>query len=202
MTESHLQALVGSQFHGLADALEEAGRQIATAPSLCQGWTVANVVAHMTMAARYDQARFGAELAAAGYRFDVLSNTIARRDGALPFQLLLDDLRSDVMAAWTPPGGGAMGALTHVVIHGLDITAANRLARTTSDEAAEIVLTALGEGSSAHFGVDPSGLHLHATDLDWHHGHGSLLEATAQDLILALAGRPRAGLELRRSAPN
>jgi uncharacterized protein (TIGR03083 family) len=185
----HVQSLVGPQFRALADALEG---QPPSAASLCDGWAVRHVIAHMTMAARYDEPAFRAELAAAGYDFTVLSERIARRDGDLPFDALLADLRSDTMAAWAPPGGGATGALSHVVIHGLDITTALGLPRTAGDEATRLVLDNLADGSA--FGVDTSGLLLRATDLDWESGHGTLVEASAGELILALAGRPRPGL--------
>lgn len=191
-----LQALVGRQLATLADALSDQPASVADAPSLCEGWAVKNVVAHMTMAARYDGPAFGRELAAAGGKFQRLSETVARRDGELPFPQLLADLRSDTMAAWTPPGGGAMGALSHVVIHGLDITSAVDLPRTCDDEACRRVLDAMASGLADHFGTDPSGRELRATDLDWQHGEGRATEASAADLILALAGRRRPGLDL------
>ena len=195
--DSGIQALVGPQFAALADALANQPSTVADTPSLCEGWAVKNVVAHMTMAARYDAPAFARELAAAGSDFNVLSETVARRDGNLPFARLLADLRSDTMAVWAPPGGGAMGALSHVVIHGLDITTAIGLPRTADDEATQIVLTAMTSGVADHFGTDPSGRLLRATDLDWQFGEGAPINASAADLVLALAGRPRPGLDLR-----
>jgi uncharacterized protein (TIGR03083 family) len=195
-TDIDLHHLVGPQFQALADALTAGPRAIADAPSLCAGWSVRHVVAHMTMAARYDGPAFMRELAAAGHNFDVLSETVARRDGHLPFETLLDNLRCDTMATWTPPGGGSAGALSHVVIHGLDITAATGLPRTSSDEATRVVLSTLTGGAAAHFGVDVTGRLLRATDLDWHFGDGPVLKAPAADLVLALAGRPRRGMDL------
>lgn len=197
-SEHDVQALVRPQFQALADALAAQPASIADAPSLCEGWAVKNVVAHMTMAARYDGPAFMAELAAVGHDFGALSEKLARRDGELAFGRLLDDLRSNTMAAWAPPGGGAIGALSHVVIHGLDITAALDLPRTADDQATLLVLNSLADGGVAtHFGVDPTGLLLRATDIGWQSGTGNPVEATASDLVLALAGRPRPGINLR-----
>jgi uncharacterized protein (TIGR03083 family) len=195
-----LQPLVGPQLAALADALTGQSATVADAPSLCAGWNVKNVVAHMTMAARYDPPAFMREMAAAGNDFQRLSETVARRDGNLPFPELLADLRSDTMAAWTPPGGGAMGALTHAVIHSLDITSAVGLPRTADDRATQIILTAMADGGAQHFGTSASGRRLRATDLDWQFGDGPPAEATAADLLLALAGRFRPGLDLRQAA--
>jgi uncharacterized protein (TIGR03083 family) len=190
--ENHdLQSLVGRQYTTLADLLAEQPATIADLPSLCDGWAMKNVVAHLTMAVRYDRATFLQELAAAGNSFPVLSDKIAGRDGELPFSDLVEDLRSETMARWAPPGGGAIGALSHVVIHGLDITSAVDLPRTADDEATRIVLDALVGGVSTAFGIEPAQRTLRTLDLDWRSGSGPLAEATAADLVLALAGRPR-----------
>ena len=194
-SETYVQALVGPQLARLADTLG-AVPTVADKPSLCAGWTVRHVLAHMTMAARYDGPAFHAELEAAGYSFATLSETVARRDGTLPYEQLLDNLRSDTMAGWAPPAGGAMGALTHAVIHGLDITSGVGLDRTCDDDACSVVLDSLATETANQFQIDPSGHQLHATDLDWHHGTGEPVEGTAADLILALAGRPRPGIDL------
>ncbi len=170
-----LGALVTHQLRALADALEQQDDlTIGDAPSLCEGWTVRHVLAHMTMAARYDQAAFGREIAAAGGDFGRLSETVARRDAALPLDALLADLRSDTLAAWRPPGGGDLGALTHAVIHALDITVALGMPPTAGDEAMSTVLAVLVDGVARHFGV----------------------AVTGAELVLALAGRPRPGISL------
>ena len=67
------------------------------APSLCEGWRTREVVAHMTMPARYTGPAFMAELEAAGGDFTRLSNTVMARDGTLPTVSLLADLRSKLL---------------------------------------------------------------------------------------------------------
>ncbi len=200
-TDADVQALVGPQLHALADVLAAQPSTVADQPSLCAGWAVRHVLAHMTMAARYDGPTFMAELATVGHDFEALSQRVARRDGDLPFASLLADLRGDTMAAWAPPGGGAIGALSHAVIHGLDITAALDQPRTADDAATRLVLDTLTAGGvTAHFGTDPSGRLLSATDLDWTFGSGLPVEACAGDLVLALSGRARLGVDLRGAA--
>src|SRR3954452_25634826 len=109
---------------GLADLLTSGPAERWDAPSLCAGWQVRHVVAHVTMPARLTPEQFGAEMAAAGGDFSVLSDTLAARDAALPVGDLVDALRSPVLHGWQPPGGGAIGALSHAVIHSLDVTIA------------------------------------------------------------------------------
>jgi uncharacterized protein (TIGR03083 family) len=191
------QSLVGPQLRALADALAAQPPTVGDLPSLCEGWSVRHVLAHMTTAARYDAAAFRAELEGAGYDFPTLTNTIAERDGHLPLAELLDDLRGDTMAQWAPPGGGAAGALSHAVIHGLDITTALGLPRSSSDEAVLAVLDSLTTGGvHDNFGTPLAGLELRATDLDWSFGAGTAVTGEAADLILAIAGRPRPGIAL------
>src|SRR5581483_7460534 len=136
---------------------------------------VREVIAHMTMAARYSEQEFMAELGRCEFDFTRLSNEVASRDARLPVSRLVADLRSDVMARWTPPGGGYHGALNHVVIHGLDVTVPLAAARAP-DETIRIVLDDLTAGAlSDRFGIVSEGRHLQATDLDWAYGSGPVL---------------------------
>ncbi len=132
-----LAGAIAAEYLALADALEEADPAVWDVPSLCEGWRTREVVAHVTMPARYDGPAFMAELSAVGGDFTRLSDTVAARDGALAEATLLDGLRSSVLHAWQPPGGGLAGALTHCVIHGLDIIEAVPLARRVPDDRVE-----------------------------------------------------------------
>ena len=185
-----VQPAVAAALLALADLLETLPEPRWDTPSLCEGWRVREVVAHMTMAARYSPAEFGAELGAAQGDFTVLSNRVAARDGALPLGDLLGSLRSDVMQHWTPPGGGSAGALNHAVIHGLDITVPLGAERLSPDDTIRAVLDGLTRGGiHAHFGTDLTGIELRATDLDWSFGSGRLVTGAAQDIALDICGR-------------
>ena len=68
-----LQSWVAPTYHGLADLLAAAPAETWDAPSLCARWQVRHVVAHVTMPVRLTPEQFGAEMAAAGGDFCVLS---------------------------------------------------------------------------------------------------------------------------------
>jgi uncharacterized protein (TIGR03083 family) len=160
------------------------------APSLCEGWTVRHVVAHLTMPFRYSAPRFLLEVAKAGGRFRRMSDGVARRDSALPTAQLIAAVRDNAEHPWKPPGGGYAGALTHDVIHGLDITGALRIEQRIPAEPMTAVLdTVTGQKSRRFFGVDTGGVELRAVDLDWSWGSGAPLLGRAQDLALLLTGR-------------
>jgi uncharacterized protein (TIGR03083 family) len=181
---------IADEYRTLADLLESAGPDAWDAPSLCEGWRTREVVAHVTMPARYTVPEFMAELEAAGGDFTRLSNTVAARDGALSIGSLLADLRSGVLHDWQPPGGGAEGALTHCVIHGLDITEAVPLARQVPGaRIARVLGIVAAAGSPNLFGVDLEGVELRADDIDWSSGSGTVVTGPAQALALVACGR-------------
>jgi uncharacterized protein (TIGR03083 family) len=190
MHDADLQPVVAAEFLALADLLGSATERQWDTPSLCAGWRVREVVAHMTMAARYPEDRFMAELRRCGFDFGRLSNEIASRDAGLPPGELVANLRSVVMQHWTPPGGGYRGALNHVVIHGLDITVPLGVPRRSPDETMRIVLDDLTTGGiHEHFGTTIEGRSFQATDIGWSYGSGPPLRGRAEDLALMLCGR-------------
>jgi uncharacterized protein (TIGR03083 family) len=185
-----LTAAIAGEYEALADLLESAGLDVWDAPSLCVGWRTREVVAHMTMPVRYPGAAFMAELDAAGGDFTLLSNTVAARDGALPVATLLADLRSDVLHGWQPPGGGIAGALTHCVIHELDIVEAVPLERSVPAAQITRVLGLVAAADAPNmFGVDLDGVELRADDLVWSVGSGATVTGPAQALALVACGR-------------
>ena len=189
-SDAALQPVVAAEFVALADLLDSAADAQWDTPSLCAGWRVREVIAHMTMAARYPEDKFMAELRRCDFDFGRLSNEIASRDAGLPTGELVANLRSDVMQHWTPPGGGYHGALNHVVIHGLDVTVPLGVPRRSPDDTMRVVLDDLTVGGvHEHFGTGIDGRTLQSTDLDWSYGSGPPLRGKAEDLALVLCGR-------------
>ncbi|GAA1499451.1 maleylpyruvate isomerase family mycothiol-dependent enzyme [Dactylosporangium maewongense] len=161
------------------------------APSLCAGWRVREVVAHTTMPFRMGLGGFVWEMVRSGGRFNAMSDRVARRDAArMPAEALLRSLRDNIEHPWAPPGGGATGALSHEIIHGLDSTVALGLDRRVPLDRLRLVLDAMRPRNVEYFGVDLSGVTLEATDLDWRFGGGGTpLRGLAQDLLLVVCGR-------------
>lgn len=184
-----LQSWVAPTFNGLADLLSATDVETWDSPSLCEKWLVRNVIAHVTMPARLTPAQFGAELAAARGDFTVLSDTVATRDAALPVADLLDQLRSPRLHAWQPPGGGGAGALSHAVIHSLDVTIALDRPEVAPAEAATTVLDLLTAANGTWFGIDLTDVRLEATDSDWSWGTGQPVRADSGRLVSLLSGR-------------
>lgn len=190
-----VQGHVASTFGALAELLEGRPERVWNEPSLCAGWRVREVVAHVTMPARYPAERFMEMLADVGYEFTTLSDRLAIQDAELAPTVLIGNLRDEVLHRWTPPGGGWHGALNHAVIHSLDVTAAAGARRCPDDEAMRIVLDDLTAGGvHEHFGTELPKRTLRATDIEWSFGTGPDLAATAEDIALHLCGRHRDAL--------
>ena len=183
------QSWVAPTYQGLADLLTATAVDTWDAPSLCEKWLVRHVIAHVTMPARLTAEQFGAEMAAAGGDFTTLSDTVATRDASLPVADLLDQLRSPRLHAWQPLGGGAAGALSHAVIHSLDVTVALDRPPVAPVEAATAVLEQLTASGGTWFGVDLTDVRLEATDTDWGWGNGQLVRADSGCLVALLSGR-------------
>ena len=160
-------------------------------PTLCAGWRVREVVAHITMPFRYSRGRFALELARSRGRFNEMADRAARRDAAAMSPAdLTAAVKSNAGHPWKPPGGGFTGALAHDLIHGLDITVPLGLDRPVPEERLRQVLPgSLADRSVTFFGVDLDGIELRAQDMDWTLGSGTPLTGTAADLLLVLCGR-------------
>lgn len=185
-----LQPLIMAEFVALAETLGSISEAQWDTPSLCEGWRVREVIAHVTMAARYSDEEFVAKLAEIDFDFTRLSNQIARRDAELATSELVANLHSDLMHHWTPPGGGQHGALNHILVHGLDATVPLGLPRRAPQDSLRVILDDLTQGGVHDaFGVDIDRRSLQATDLDWSFGAGPTLRGAGQDLVLAICGR-------------
>ena len=158
--------------------------------SLCKGWRVREVVAHITDAYRLTPETVMAGVAAAAGDWNAACDVLAKRDTAQYSDAeLLASLAENVTHPWQPPGGGQAGALSHDVIHGLDITEPLGLPRTPVKRV-ELVLANLDARGLAFFGVDLTGRRLVARDCEWSMGDGAdVVEAPVADLLLKIAGR-------------
>ena len=185
-----ITASIAAERRELATILGALSAESWDSPTLCAGWRVREVVAHITMPLRYPPPRFAFEMIRSRGNFNRMADRCARRDAAAPPARLAAALRDNERNPWKPPGGGYQGALTHDVIHGLDITVALGLGRQVPAERLGIVLAGVTAAKSVRFfGTDLEGIELRADDLDWSFGSGTPVSGSAQDLALVVCGR-------------
>jgi uncharacterized protein (TIGR03083 family) len=202
MDTTDLLPVITEQRRAFADVLEQLSEADWDAPSLCSGWRVREVVAHMTMPFRYPAPRFLAEMVRSRGNFARMADRVARRDAQASIDTLTDGLRMNVTHPWAPPGGGLKGALTHDVVHGLDITIPLGIEHPVSEAALRVVLdNATDTRARKHFRIDLTGIELVADDLDWVFGDGQPLRGRARHLLMVLMDR-RLPAELLSGAQN
>ena len=198
VSAGELRALITAERRELAGVLAGLPPQAWDRPSLCAGWRVREVVSHITMPFRYSTARFAMEMIRSGGRFHRMADRCARRDAATSTDELTAALRDNATHPWKPPGAGLDAALTHDVIHGLDISTPLGIDLHLPEATLRTVLTTITTPvSRKHFGVDLDGIELQAEDIDWSDGTGPPVIGTAQNLALILCGRTLAAGQLR-----
>lgn len=159
------------------------------APSLCEGWRVREVVAHLTMPFRANPPRLLAGLIRARLSFNRFADRDARAVTAtMSDAAILELLRENTHHPWQPPGGGQAGALSHDVIHGLDITEPLGLPGSPPSRIAR-VLEHAGPRNLRYFGVDLTGHRLVADDAKVSVGDGAPHQMPAKDILLVVTGR-------------
>ncbi len=158
------------------------------APSLCAGWTVREVVAHLSATAALNPATFLLGMAKAGFNFGKFADAqVAKHVGAEPAATLAE-FRGLQHSTSAPPGP-KVSWLGEIVIHGADVRRPLGIAHTYTPGAVRQVVD-FYKGSNMLIGTKKriAGLALHATDEDWQHGRGEPVEGPLPSLLLAMTG--------------
>jgi uncharacterized protein (TIGR03083 family) len=173
----------------LADLLAELSPEEWEKASLCEGWRVREVAAHVALTTTPPHVA-ALEMARAGFRFNAMIDRTARAHAAAPTDQLVDEVRGLVGARRRPPGTVPADPLNDVLIHTQDI--ARPLGRTVPvSPAAGVVAADLVWGRTFPFGARRrvAGYALVATDAEWERGSGTRVEAPIGELLLMMTGR-------------
>lgn len=172
---------------GLTDA------QWSTA-SLCAGWSVRDVLAHMTAAATVTPPKFFAGFIGSGFRFNAFNDKgVASQLGATPTDTLAN-FRSRVDATTHPPGPGE-AMLGETMVHSADIRRPLGIEHTYSQEGLTRAADFFANSNLLIGGKRRvSGLTLRASDTGWSIGSGPEVTGPMPSLLLAIVGR-RAALD-------
>lgn len=192
--EATLMSMARAERADLAAFLATLTPQQWATPSLCTGWTVKDVVAHMIS---YE------ELGAMGLIKRFLKGRIVRANevGVDEFaprspQQLLEFLRNHLTPQGLTAGFGGMIALVDGTIHHQDIRRTLGQPRTIPADRLKRVLGLVPGNPRLGAGRRIRGLRLRATDIDWAHGRGPEVIGPGEALLMAMAGRPAALADL------
>jgi uncharacterized protein (TIGR03083 family) len=159
--------------------------------SLCPGWDVHDVVAHLIDSAKTTRVTFVRRLVVARFDFDRDNAVgVARERRPSPAETLAEFDR--VMTETKTPPAPSATRLVEAVVHGEDVRRPLGLHRAYP---VEHVLPALGYLLKTTVSMGggrerAAGFHLVTTDYDFSSGSGPGVRGTALTLLLAVSGRP------------
>ncbi|MGN9844935.1 maleylpyruvate isomerase family mycothiol-dependent enzyme [Nonomuraea sp. H19] len=178
----------------LCDLLEQLDDAEWATPSLCAGWTVKDVVAHLTTTTRTTALDMVTGMARARGDFHRMTDRRARkRSQTLTPAELIAQLRQSATSPRRMPGSGPLDPLVDLLVHGQDIARPLHRDRPLPEGPAVAALTYVAGNRFYDAPARLADLHLIATDVDWTSGRGQEIRGTAGDLLLVATGRP-AGL--------
>jgi uncharacterized protein (TIGR03083 family) len=188
--------LIHTEREALADDLATVTDEQWATPSLCTGWSVRDVLGHMTATAKMTPPAFFMAMAGAGFRFNTMAaHGVARETAGTPADGLAE-FRRHTQATSHPPGPPVTW-LGETVVHGTDIRRPLGITRDYP-EPALVQVANFFKSSNLLIGARNriDGLTLRATDTTWATGTGPEVSGPMLSLIMAMTGRQQALADL------
>ncbi|MBM9460754.1 maleylpyruvate isomerase family mycothiol-dependent enzyme [Nocardioides sp. zg-536] len=176
-----------------ADLLENLTPEQWRTPSLCEGWTVQEVAAHLVPPAEDYSLRWLAK-ALLKYRFDLarMVDETTREAARQPTAEIVAVLRDRADRRLDPPVTHALGPMTDTCIHLRDIARPLGLDVDPGPESWRPALDFLVSRPAVR-GFVPRDrlprLRFETTDQAWAHGEGPLVRGPSEAVALVMAGR-------------
>jgi uncharacterized protein (TIGR03083 family) len=173
----------------LANLLESLPQEGWQQPSLCEGWTVRDVGAHLTFAhARVRDLLWPA--VRAGFRYDAVIRDTALRS-ALTHEEIVAALRGFVGSRRRVAFITDLEPLIDILVHIQDICRPLGIDHPMPpDAAAAAADRVLSTPRPIRRWKPPHGVRMIATDVDWAYGAGDEVRKPMQSHLLTLTGRP------------
>jgi uncharacterized protein (TIGR03083 family) len=180
----------------LLDLLEGLAPEEWRQPSLCAGWTVQDVVAHVVSYDELGPRQLASRFARGRFLVDRVNAVGLSEYAARTPAELVELLRAHLTPRGLPAGMGGAIALTDGLVHQQDIRRPlDRPRAIPADRLRPALRTALF-GPVLRGVLRVRDVRLVATDLDWSFGRGPEVQGTAEALLMAVAGRAAVAGEL------
>jgi uncharacterized protein (TIGR03083 family) len=202
---SDVWSTIHAERQSLADEVSNLTPEQWQTPTMAV-WTVHEVLAHLTSAAKMTPPKFVVKMAAVGFNFDNFAAKEVAREGAGGPDATLAEFRA-VSGRTSAPPGPKDTWLGEAVVHGEDIRRALGISHKYAPEDLARALTFYSNSNAIIGGKRRvEGLTMKATDTDFSLGEGPVVEGPIMSLVLAATGRKAAldelsgpGLETLRS---
>jgi uncharacterized protein (TIGR03083 family) len=190
----HSWRVIEHERRSLADLLADLTEDQWETPSLCEGWRVRDVAAHVAMAPQVPGiGSMLADAARAGGRFHTFNHDAAVRHAARPTEQIVSELREFAGSRKLPVVTNYRNIVFDVLVHGQDIAIPLGLTRDMPVDAARAGadrIWTMGWPFWARRRL--RGVRLQATDVQWSVGDGPEVRGPIAALLLLLTGRPAA----------
>jgi uncharacterized protein (TIGR03083 family) len=175
----------------LVSDLEGLSRDEWSTPSLCRGWTVHDVLAHLLDTAKTSRIGFVRRMTAARFDFDAHNAVGITREKHADPAATLQAMQAAVPLTLTPPAA-LPTRLVEAFVHGEDIRRPLGIASAYPVAGVVDALRHQARAAAALGGGRDrvEGLRLVAIDADCGFGDGDEVTGRAIDLLLAVSGRP------------
>lgn len=194
--DDRIWAMIHAGRRNLASTLDELTADQWAADSLCAGWTVGQLAAHVLAGAEQTGGSFARGLLATGFRFDAAIQRDMRSRAGLSQREVADRLKARSTTTNRPPAP-VMAMLGEIVVHSEDLRRPLGLPSEVDPEAANACLDMYTKASFPVGGKKRiSGLRLVTTDTDWSWGSGPEVRGPAMSVMLAMTGRSPALADL------
>ncbi|MBT8491436.1 MAG: maleylpyruvate isomerase family mycothiol-dependent enzyme [Deltaproteobacteria bacterium] len=158
--------------------------------SLCEEWSMKEMLAHLALAMRPPAGRFTAAIVRARGNFDKANHALAVADARRPVDELLADYRSALEYRFAPPGWPPAAPLSDILLHTLDVRIPLGLPTDQPAEHYEPVMgLLLGAFRRPFTRKQRPQVRWVATDHSWSRGEGREVRGAMADVALTAAGR-------------
>ena len=159
-------------------------------PSLCDGWTVHHVLAHVILAARPSLRRYSSAMVRARGDFDRANSALTQEEAKRPVDELLASYREVLEHRFAPPGWPAAAPLSDILLHTLDVRIPLGIETEEAPEHYEPVMgLLLGRFRRPFTRAGRPTVRWTSVDTAWTSGSGPEVSGTMADLALTAAGR-------------
>ncbi len=189
---SELWDLVDDERRDLAQFLAGLSEADWDTDSLCTGWRVREVVAHLNWVPTVTRGAVFMPLLKAGWSVPKLSDRVAKERGSRPVTELLGSFAGTIGDRHVPPRSTTASVLADLFIHHQDIRRPLLRPRHVDEERLQVVLDrTIWEESTRCRGIT-----IRAIDMDFEQGSGPVVQGLAEALIMTVSGRKSVLTEL------
>lgn len=198
-----LSDLVRRERRGFLDTLGSLSTQQWDEQSLCSGWRIIDVAAHLAWAPVLGPAAGAAAMVRNGFSVNRMIAATAVGWSARGQVAIMDQLERNLETGAKPIGMPTVAALADAVVHGIDVRRPLGLTHPIPADAlgpvSEFVLQTpwpLSGVVGGNAGRRVAGVRLVASDVDWSRGDGPDVNASAEAIARLLYGRRLTAEEL------